>query len=355
MHEDITNLFLYDFLHVVAVDAVIFWQEASHPCGMLLNLLVGSDVLAFYDVVLEQLQLFFEAGRQNCQSHNLDEADIFFLDIVILGMWMIDTQWMFFGGDVVAQGQIEFIGVSYLAGNRCDGIVWLAVGLCKDESSFIGITTPCFQYMGSQVDEALLILMADTQYGEWPFHDAGFHVFVTWDDNMLFNRSLGHGEGVMSALEVIMAQDGATDDRKVGIGAQEVVWEKLYKVKELNESISLDFHWSVLTVKNDAVLVVIYIWRILQAPFAVVDGDWDDAVVLSCRMVYAACVAFVLHAEQTFRIRAGFSQLGCCDGFWIFFRFGEVDGDINLAEVTVHGPFLVFLYTIATNIVAVLA
>ena len=57
-------------------------------------------------------------------------------------MWMIDTQRMLLGRDVVAQYQIQFKIISTSACNRCDRIVWLSVCLGIDECILIGIASP---------------------------------------------------------------------------------------------------------------------------------------------------------------------------------------------------------------------
>ena len=74
-----------------------------------------------------------------------------------------------------------------------------------------------------------------------------------------------------------------------------------------------------------------------------------------CRMIDTTCISFILRTKETFWIAACFRIFCCCDRFWIFFRFGKINGNINFAIRAVYFPFLIFLYTIAANIVAVLA
>ena len=108
-------------------------------------------------------------------------------------------------------------------------------------------------------------------------------------------------------------------------------------------------------VKYNTVLIVIYIWRILHSPRAVIDGERNDSVILSCRMVGASCISLILRAKKAFRIAAGFNQLGCCNGFWILLRLRKVDGDIHGSIRRIYGPLLILLYTIAADVVTVLA
>ena len=49
----------------------------------------------------------------------------------------------------------------------------------------------------------------------------------------------------MPALEMVVAQDRAAHDRKVGVGAQEIVRESLNEVKELAERVMVDGHRDV--------------------------------------------------------------------------------------------------------------
>ena len=152
-----------------------------------------------------------------------------------------------------------------------------------------------------------------------------------------------------------MAQNGTANDRKIRIGTQEIMWKQFDKIKQLDKCISLDLHRGMLAVKHNTVFIVIYIWRILESPWCIIDRDRNDSVILSCRVVYTSCISLIFRAEQTFRITACFGIFCCCDRFRIFFRFGKVDSDINFSIRAVHFPFLVFFYTITTNIVAVLA
>ena len=60
----------------------------------------------------------------------------------------------------------------------------------------------------------------------------------------------------------------------------------------------------MLGIEHDAVLIVIYIWRILEKPVTVVNRQWNDAVVLACRMVDTSCISLIFLTELALRIRA---------------------------------------------------
>ena len=131
--------------------------------------------------------------------------------------------------------------------------------------------------------------------------------------------------------------------------------EELHEIEQLHEGIVLDLHGDMLRIEHDAVLIVIHIRRILEAPRAVVDGDGDDAVVLSGGMVYPARIALVLHAQLTLGIRA-LLRVSCRrDGLGILLRLGQVDGDVQIAVFGMRHPFLVAADAVTADVVRVLA
>lgn len=130
--------------------------------------------------------------------------------------------------------------------------------------------------------------------------------------------------------------------------------KQFYKIKQFNECISLDFHWSMLAVKHNAMLIVIHIRRILVSPRSIIDCDRNNPVVLPCRMINTSCISFIFRAKKTFRIASGFYIPCRGNCFWIFFRFGQIDGNINLTVWTVYLPLLILLYAISADIIAVL-
>ena len=132
------------------------------------------------------------------------------------------------------------------------------------------------------------------------------------------------------------------------------MWKQFYKIKQFNECISLDFHWSMLAVKHNAMLIVIHIRRILESPRSIIDCDRNNSVVLPCRMINTSRISFIFRAKKTFRITSGFYIPCRGNCFWIFFRFGQIDGNINLTVWTVYLPLLILLYAISADIIAVL-
>ena len=319
----------------------------------------------------EQLHLAFQAGRKDGEAHDFDEADVFFLDVVELRVRVVDAEGMLLCCDVVAQDQVEFPDISVPAGDRGDRVVRhahdgrclgarsgagplrLLLRLGEDESVRIGIAAPGSQDVVREGDDAGAVGAVQAYAGHGPLDDAALHVLEAGDGEGALDGRLLHREGVAAALEVVVCEDRAAYDRQVRIGAQEVVRELLDEVEELHEGVVIDRHRHVLPVEDDAVLVVIDVRRVLEAPLAAVDGDGDDAVVLAGRMVETAVVALILAAELAFGVAALFLRAGGGDGFRILLRLGEVDGHVELAVFGRRLPLAVAGDAVAANIIGI--
>ena len=146
-------------------------------------------------------------------------------------MGMINSQRMLLCRNVVAQRQIQLIQLSTLPRDRRNGIVGLSLRLSKDKRSLIRIASPRLQNMFCQVDDPILICTLQADHGKRPFYNTCRHILISLYRKILYYRSLCHGEGIMPALEMVMAQDGTAHDWKICIGSQEIVGELLYKIK----------------------------------------------------------------------------------------------------------------------------
>ena len=67
-------------------------------------------------------------------------------------MWMVYSQRMFFGSDVVAQNEIKLKLITPFSCDRSDGVVGLSLRLSKYKSAFIGIAAPCPKDLICQID-----------------------------------------------------------------------------------------------------------------------------------------------------------------------------------------------------------
>ena len=157
----------------------------------------------------------------------------------------------------------------------------------------------------------------------------------------------------MTALEVVVGENGTANDRKVSIGADKIVREYLYKVKELGEGGTVDLHWCVGTVKDDAVLVVVNIWGILEEPVLIIDGNRDSAQVLAGRVVHSAAVTGVLLAEHTLGVTCLLGVFCGGNGLRVLFRLAEVNGDVHWAVNAVGLPLHILYDSVAADVVAV--
>ena len=117
----------------------------------------------------------------------------------------------------------------------------------------------------------------------------------------------------------------------------------------------LNPHRYMLRIKYDAMLIVIYIRRILESPLAAIDGHRNDTVVLTGRMVHTACITLIFTAQQAFRITGLLCQLCCGDGFGILLGLGQVDGNIQIAIFGGSYPFHILADTIAADIIGISA
>ena len=75
------------------------------------------------------------------------------------------------------------------------------------------------------------------------------------------------------------------------------MWKLFHEIKQFAERCTLNFHRCVLSVEYNAVLIVIYIRRVLKKPVTAINRYRDDSVILSCRMVHTSCVSLIFLAE----------------------------------------------------------
>ena len=128
-----------------------------------------------------------------------------------------------------------------------------------------------------------------------------------------------------------------------------------HKVKELAEGAAVDLHRNVLFIEHDAVLIVVNIRRILQAPLFSVDHNRNHAVVLARRMVHAAGVAFIFIAEQALGIGCLLRIFRGGNRFRVLLRLRQVDRDVHVAVFGLRQPAHILRDPVPADIVGVLA
>ena len=158
----------------------------------------------------------------------------------------------------------------------------------------------------------------------------------------------------MSALEMLVAQDAAADDGQVRVAADKIVRESRHEVEQLFKGLPADHHRRMLSVQDDAVLVVIDIGAVLHEPLAAADGHGNQAVVLAGRMVHPACVALVFGAEQALGVAGLRGVPRRRDGLGVLFRLAQVDGDHQVAVFGRRGPAHVLFDAVAADIIGIL-
>ena len=130
---------------------------------------------------------------------------------------MIYAQRVFLGGDVVSQHQVKLVHIAVLAGNGSDGVVRLAVSFRKDESSLIGVASPLGKDNVCQLHKSACVGVSEPYNGHGPLYSSHCNIFKALYLVFLFDICLCHWKGVVSALEMLMAQDRAAYDRQICI------------------------------------------------------------------------------------------------------------------------------------------
>ena len=313
-----------------------------------------SEVFTVQERRLEASHLFFQPSGQDCQTHDLDQADVLLLDVVQLLVRMVKAHRMFRCGQVVAEYEVKLILAVPHPRDRRDRVVRLAVGFRKDHRVRVTVTAPLRQNLAREVTELVFVFRVQTQHRHRIFHDAAAHIFKSRHFKAELFLGLLHREGVVAALKMFVRQNAAADDGQVGIAAEEVVRELLHKRKQLVKGRTVDDHRRMLGVHDDGVFIIIDIRRILEAPRLAVHGHRHDAQILPRRVRDRPRIADVLHAKKTLRIPRRFFELRRRNIARVFFRLREIDRDFEFAVLRLRRPALVLCDAVAADIVAVL-
>ena len=150
-----------------------------------------------------------------------------------------------------------------------------------------------------------------------------------------------------------MCEDGATHDRKVRIGPDKIVRELCDEIKQLQKRRLIDLHRRMRRVQHDAVLVVVHVWRILEAPLRTLNLDRDDTMILTRRIVHTTTVALALMTELALRIARLLRLPRRRDGLRILLRLRQIDRDVEVTVLRVRLPLHILLYTITTDVVRI--
>ena len=133
----------------------------------------------------------------------------------------------------------------------------LPIGEGENPPPLIGIAPPGIQDLLGQFRQATGIAAIQANDAHRPLHNSCLNVLEAPESNRSLHGSRLHGEGIVAALEMLMAQDGAAHNGQVRIGAHKIVGEQHYKIQQLIEGGPINFHRHVPAVEDDAVLIVI--------------------------------------------------------------------------------------------------
>ena len=157
----------------------------------------------------------------------------------------------------------------------------------------------------------------------------------------------------MAALEMLVAEDGAAHNGQVRVGAHKVVGESGDKVQKLLESGPVNDHGHMLTVEDDAVLVIVNVGGVLQEPFFAADGHGDNPVVSPGGVVHPSGVALIFPAELALGIAGLGGQLGGGDGLGVLLGLTQVDGNVQIAVLAFVLPADVLCDPVGADVVRV--
>ena len=208
--------------------------------------------------------------------------------------------------------------------------VMVAVGLREHKGRLVCVAPPGGEDAVGQLHQTLIIFAAETDHGHGPLDNACLHVLEVPEGDGSLHRSLLHGESIMAALEMVVAENRAAHNGEIGVAAHKVVGELLDEVQQLAEGGLIDLHGGVMPIQNDAVLVVVDIGAVLEEPVLLIDGDGDDPVVLPGGVVEPSRVALVLPAELALGVAGLGRGLRRGNGLGVLLRLGQVDGDVHI-------------------------
>ena len=230
----------------------------------------------------------------------------------------------------------------------------LAVGLRENHRRRIAVGAPFGKDFARQITEVILVLRIQAKHGHGIPDYAAVHIGKAGNLEAKLLLRLFHGEGVVAALKMFVGQYAAAHNGQVRVRPKEIVGELLHKGKQLIEHSPVNDHGRVPGVHDDAVLIIINVGRILEAPELAVHHYRHDPQVLPRRVGNGSRIAHVFGAEQTLGVTGGLFQLRRRDVPGVFFRFGQVDGDLQLPVFGLRRPALVLRDAVAADVVAVL-
>ena len=209
------------------------------------------------------------------------------------------------------------------------------------------------EYQLRQIDDPLTVCSLKAKHGHRPLHYTCLYIFIARYRKCCFHFGLCHGEFVIAALVMVVAENASADDRKIRIRSHEIMRKYSHEIQQIGERLSVYVHRYMLLVENDAVLVVVNIRAVLHEEVLPAELYRDDAVILPGRMIEPAGIAFVLCAEQALRISGSFCFPCSCYGLRVFLRLGQVYRNIQSSVTRVHSPLAVLCDTVSSDVTGI--
>ena len=167
---------------------------------------------------LNFIELWHKARWKYGKSHDLDEADILFLDVMILGMWMEDAKRMLFAGNIAAQRKKDLVSLIFkLADNRGNRVVGLAVSFRIDRDGFVGIAAPCGDDKLCSFECFFSTGRGEAENREWPLENCTRYLGELLEFKLFCHLCAHHRELVTTALVVIVRENRSTHNGQVSV------------------------------------------------------------------------------------------------------------------------------------------
>src|SRR5574344_932970 len=140
-----------------------------------------------------------------------------------------------------------------------------------------------------------------------------------------------------AALEMLVVEDAAPDDRKIAIASDEEMRELIDESEEFTEDPRADLHRDVLLIEANEVMGIVDVRRILEIPLLVIEGEGDETDVLPRRLALIAGKAEVFVAKKALRVGRRHRGDELSDVLIVLLGFAEVDRDLQARAILIIG------------------
>ena len=132
------------------------------------------------------------------------------------------------------------------------------------------------------------------------------------------------------------------------------MWKLFYKIKQLYKCSFINLHRRMLFVKNNAMLIIINIRRILKIIVSISQFYRNYSVVLSRRMRNMSCISLIFFTKKALRILILFRCCRFCYVSEVLFRLRQIYRNINLSILGICGPFFILFDSVPSDVISIL-